>query len=77
MLKMKKKCERCAAPLLLDGEAFICSFECSFCAACSAEMDNICPNCSGELRLRPPRVITPIQALTKRLKAKGGDNGFR
>ena len=65
MLKMKKKCERCAAPLPLDGEAMICSFECSFCAGCSAEMDNICPN----------RVITPIQALTKRLT--GGGNRVR
>ena len=75
MLKMKKKCERCAAPLPLDGEALICSFECSFCAGCSAEMDRICPNCGGELHLRPPRVITPIQALTKRLT--GGGNRVR
>ncbi|MFM8821668.1 MAG: DUF1272 domain-containing protein, partial [Phenylobacterium sp.] len=33
---MKPACERCAAALPADRPgAFICSFECTFCAACA------------------------------------------
>jgi hypothetical protein len=32
-----------------DGIAFICSYECTFCAACTVEMDHVCPICGGEL----------------------------
>jgi hypothetical protein len=35
--------------------AFICSFECTFCADCTDEMDELCPNCGGELLDRPAR----------------------
>ena len=54
-LEMRPVCERCGARLDADGEAFICSFECSFCAACSEVLRAICPNCSGELVVRPRR----------------------
>ena len=57
-LEMRENCERCGASLAADGEAVICSFECTFCAACGTEMDHVCPNCGGELVARPKRVAT-------------------
>ena len=55
-LEMRTACERCSAGLAADGEAMICSFECTFCTACSEAMDHVCPNCGGELVARPKRV---------------------
>ncbi|WP_433968757.1 DUF1272 domain-containing protein [Tunturiibacter gelidiferens] len=52
---MKSECERCNAALDANGIAFICSYECSFCATCAQVMNAICPNCGGELVLRPRR----------------------
>ncbi|MBV9570106.1 MAG: DUF1272 domain-containing protein [Alphaproteobacteria bacterium] len=55
-LQMKERCERCDTTLPADSqEAHICSFECTFCAACGAAMDHVCPNCRGELVPRPRR----------------------
>ncbi len=56
MLEMRPDCEKCGAdlPAHLHG-AFICSFECTFCADCTDEMDERCPNCGGELMDRPTR----------------------
>ncbi len=54
-LEMKTVCERCAEPLQPDGEAWICSYECSFCSPCTAAMNAVCPNCGGELVRRPRR----------------------
>jgi len=64
MLEMKAQCERCSQVLRMDGPARICSYECTFCAVCAEEMSNRCPNCSGALVLRPPRVAadTPASA---------------
>lgn len=57
MLAMKPDCERCGADLPAeDPGAFICSFECTFCAPCAEELDDRCPNCAGELVDRPTRV---------------------
>ena len=56
MLEMRPDCERCGADLPADQHgAFICSFECSFCAQCTESMDERCPNCGGELTDRPVR----------------------
>ncbi len=56
-LEMRLECERCHAPTARESEAYICTFECTFCADCSEEMHHVCPNCGGELvrRPRPPR----------------------
>ena len=56
MLEMRPDCERCGAdtPAKSAG-AFICSFECTFCAECADDVDDICPNCGGELMDRPTR----------------------
>ena len=56
MLEMRPDCERCGADLPANQHgAFICSFECTFCAECAEGMDERCPNCGGELLDRPAR----------------------
>lgn len=56
MLEMRSRCERCAADLPAEAPgAFICSFECTFCAECAEALDDRCPNCGGELMDRPTR----------------------
>jgi hypothetical protein len=52
---MRTVCERCGNALAPDGDARICSFECTFCVACADAMDDVCPNCGGELVARPRR----------------------
>ena len=52
-LEMRAECERCGAALSPDGEARICSYECTFCPACAGAMESRCPNCGGELVPRP------------------------
>jgi len=55
-LEMRAACERCGTLIAHDGDAVICSYECTFCPACSDELDRTCPNCGGELVARPRRV---------------------
>ena len=55
-LEMRSACERCGTELARDGDALICSYECTFCRPCGEAMDYICPNCSGELVTRPRRL---------------------
>ena len=52
---MRENCEKCDSALGHGDEAFICSYECTFCGDCSAAMDAVCPNCGGELKRRPRR----------------------
>ncbi len=54
-LQMRSECERCDTALEENGIAFICSYECTFCATCAGTMDHTCPNCGGELVARPRR----------------------
>ena len=57
MLQLRPSCECCDADLPPGSRlARICSFECTFCAACAEEkLANTCPNCGGELVRRPIR----------------------
>jgi hypothetical protein len=55
-LEIRNECERCERPLAPSDEAYICSYECTFCADCSAAMGSVCPNCGGELVRRPRRL---------------------
>jgi hypothetical protein len=55
-LEMRAECERCGVPLGPDGEAYICSYECTYCRGCAEELDFDCRNCNGELVTRPRRV---------------------
>jgi hypothetical protein len=54
-LEMRTECERCGAALAPDGQAVICSHECTFCRSCAEAMEHVCPNCGGELVPRPKR----------------------
>jgi hypothetical protein len=56
-LEMRNACERCGGALQPDGDACIRSFECTFCAACAAGLEHVCPNCGGELVPRPRRAV--------------------
>ncbi|WP_231916600.1 DUF1272 domain-containing protein [Microbacterium sp. LKL04] len=53
---MRPACESCDRALPAGGEAFICSYECTWCASCVAGFaDAACPNCGGDLQRRPTR----------------------
>lgn len=56
-LEMRNACEKCGRTLGHGDEAYICSYECSFCGDCTKEMAGICPNCGGELLRRPRRQV--------------------
>ena len=60
MLELRPACEHCNKPLPPESaEARICSFECTFCAACvEGVLSNVCPNCGGGFA---PRPIRPAQ----------------
>ncbi len=56
MLELRPACEHCAKALPpASTEARICSFECTFCAACVALLRDVCPNCGGGFTARPIR----------------------
>jgi uncharacterized protein len=54
-LEMRTECERCGTALAPGGEAFICSYECTWCRNCAESFAHVCPNCGGELVSRPRR----------------------
>jgi hypothetical protein len=56
MLELRPDCQRCGTdlPAHVPG-AFICSFECTYCAECADALDERCPECGGELTDRPTR----------------------
>ncbi len=64
MLELRPNCECCDQDLPPESpEAYICSFECTFCIDCvSQRLDGHCPNCGGELVRRP---IRPAAALLR------------
>ncbi|WP_020392858.1 DUF1272 domain-containing protein [Kribbella catacumbae] len=65
MLRMKDTCERCTAQLGPADDAVICSYECTFCPACSDAMSAVCPNCGGELVSRPKRTTGATQIASR------------
>ena len=58
MLDMKSRCERCHAHLPEEEIAFICSYECTFCANCTTWFQLHCRNCATELVRRPRRNVS-------------------
>ncbi len=50
---MKTACEACGCRLTSDGDAYICSYECTYCKNCYVKLNRVCPNCAGELVRRP------------------------
>ena len=59
MLQLRPTCEHCDKALPpASVEARICSFECTFCAACAEGLlHNVCPNCGGGFVARPIRPL--------------------
>lgn len=57
MLELRPSCENCDKDLPADAtDAWICTFECTFCSACVTDvLHNLCPNCGGEFTRRPRR----------------------
>ena len=77
MLEMRPGCECCDKDLAPEAAgAFICSFECTYCAACaSGTLKGVCPNCKGALVPRPTRaaaLLAKFPASTKRVVKAGG-----
>ena len=64
MLALRPNCEACDRDLAPDSpHARICTFECTFCAACvDGPLQGVCPNCGGNFS---PRPIRPADKLTK------------
>jgi hypothetical protein len=64
MLELRPHCECCGKDLPPTADdAMICSFECTFCAACVSEkLHGACPNCGGNFVSRP---IRPEHELAK------------
>lgn len=72
MLELRPNCECCDANLPPDSpDARICTFECTFCAACAeGRLGGICPNCGGNLAprpVRPPAMLARHPASTRRV----------
>ena len=57
MLELRPTCENCNKALPANSsEARICTYECTFCAACvDGVLRNVCPNCGGGFVPRPIR----------------------
>ena len=57
MLELRPTCEHCNKALPpATTDARICSYECTFCAACvDGVLGNVCPNCGGGFAPRPVR----------------------
>lgn len=77
MLELRPNCECCDKDLPPESaEARICTFECTFCAGCADHvLHGACPNCGGELVVRPRRPADKLErypASTKRVLKAGG-----
>lgn len=70
MLELRPNCECCDKDLPPDApDARICSYECTFCAACVATvLLGVCPNCGGGFAPRPVRPATEWRAGVSRQK---------
>lgn len=57
MLELRPTCELCEVALdPQSDQARMCTYECTFCIRCATwELLGICPNCKGELVVRPRR----------------------
>ncbi|WP_027152188.1 DUF1272 domain-containing protein [Mesorhizobium sp. WSM2561] len=77
MLELRPNCECCDKNLPPEAtDALICTFECTFCADCAANvLGGVCPNCGGDFAprpIRPAAMLNKYPASTKRvLKAEG------
>jgi hypothetical protein len=77
MLELRPNCECCNRDLPpASPVAMICTYECTFCAACAATVfDGRCPNCGGNLvsrPIRPPAKLLKDPPSTKRVLRDDG-----
>jgi hypothetical protein len=63
MLELRPHCECCGKDLApASADAMICTFECTFCAACvDTRLAGVCPNCGGGFERRPIRPTTLLE----------------
>ena len=61
MLELRPNCGLCDVDLPPESQdAWICTYECTFCAACvDGVLHDVCPNCGGGFQ---PRPIRPARA---------------
>jgi uncharacterized protein len=59
-LQLRPNCEYCDKDLPpRSTDAYICSYECTFCADCvENKLSDVCPNCGGGFAPRPIRPAT-------------------
>ena len=72
MLALRPNCECCDKDLPPESnDAFICTFECTFCRSCvETALNHVCPNCTGNLvqrPIRPSAALVNNPASTKRV----------
>ncbi|MEA2688668.1 MAG: uncharacterized protein QOD51_1275 [Candidatus Eremiobacteraeota bacterium] len=72
MLELRPNCECCDKDLPPDAaDAMICTYECTFCAACvDTVLHGRCPNCGGNFAprpIRPPNRVAVHPASMKRV----------
>lgn len=63
MLELRPNCECCDKDLPPDSpDAWICTFECTFCTECvEGELNHVCPNCGGNFAPRPIRPASKLE----------------
>ncbi|MBM1687617.1 DUF1272 domain-containing protein [Sulfitobacter geojensis] len=76
MLELRPNCEMCDCDLPPEApNARICSYECTFCAACADDvLYNVCPNCAGGFVPRPIRPATERRVGTSLLHHPPSDD---
>lgn len=72
MLALRPNCEVCDKDLPpAADDAYICSFECTFCGDCAKDRFGlVCPNCGGNLTprpIRPARLLDDYPASMERV----------
>ena len=81
MLEIRPNCECCDRDLAPHDEAYICTFECTWCPECVGRFaDRACPNCGGDLHRRPTRPTGALErhpACTKRVVSPGCEERTR
>lgn len=61
MLEIRPNCECCDRDIAPTDEAYVCTFEWTWCPGCVARFrDGACPNCGGNLERR---LVRPAAAL--------------
>ncbi|GAA2173727.1 DUF1272 domain-containing protein [Agrococcus versicolor] len=74
MLELRPGCECCDRDLPPDAEAYLCTFECTWCPSCTESFAFACPNCGGDLvrrPIRPAHLLASNPASTVRVVAPG------